>query len=274
MISRPGDGHGAPSTPAGIRSIGAVPVDRSRGVALWKQVLDDVTRRIEAREFDDAFPGENVLRAEYGVSRQTVRQALRSLRESGLVTAARGRPPQLVAPAIQQPLGTLYSLFASVEAAGMNQTSQVRVLDRRTAPDAAEKLDLNSDAELVYLERLRLADGEPLALDRAWLPARLAAPLLDADFTHTALYREMAQLCGIEPRGGREAIDAVVLTPGEAADLQTATGSAAFSVFRLGCASGQKVEWRHTLVRADRFRVTTQFSPTAGIQVQMSTERA
>ncbi len=51
------------------------------------------------------------------------------------------------------------------------------------------------------MERLRLAGGEPLALDTVWLPD-LGAPLLEADFTHAALYDELAARTGLRVDGG------------------------------------------------------------------------
>ena len=59
---------------------------------------------------------------------------------------------------------------------------------------------------LVHLERLRLADELPLALDRVWFPYELAAPLLDADFSTGALYQRYADLCGVVLTGGDETV--------------------------------------------------------------------
>ncbi len=161
-------------------------------------MLADLRRRLDAGEFADVFPGELVLVNEYGVSRHTVREALRRLRGEGLVVAERGRAPRLAgAVEIEQPIGALYSLFASVEAAGLRQHSVVRTLDARADGVVAVRLGLEESTPLLYLERLRLADDEPLAVDRVWLPARLAAPLLDVDFSHTARYTELSRRCGI-----------------------------------------------------------------------------
>lgn len=245
-------------------------LERTGGASLWSQLRDEVARRIEAGEFIDAFPGEHALRDQYGVSRQTVRSALRSLREAGVISAARGQEPRLIRRQIEQPLGTLYSLFASVETAGMVQNSIVLGLDERRDSHAAARLGLDEEAPLVFLHRLRLADGEPLALDRVWLPAEIARPLLETDFTHTALYAELAARCGIRPIGGREEIDAVTLLAPQAMSLASPAGSAAFSISRLGCAAGRPVEWRTTLVRADRFRIRADFSTATGLTMTVS----
>lgn len=248
----------------------AQPVDRRSALPLWAQLHADLLRRVEAGAFESTFPGELALVAEYGVSRHTVREALRRLRTDGLVTAERGRAPRLAAaPAIEQPLGALYSLFASVEAAGIEQRSVVRVLDVRTDGVFAARLGLEESTPLLHLERLRLAGGEPLALDRVWLPAALARPLLDADFTHAALYAVLADRSGVRVSGGAEHIRAVVPTPAEADLLGIGTGVAAFAVDRLGCAAGTPVEWRHTLIRGDRFTLSAEFSSRTGYRLDV-----
>ncbi len=179
-------------------------MDRSSALPLWAQLHADLVRRIAAGEFAEEFPGEHALTASYGLSRHTVREALRRLRNDGALVAERGRATRLAdVPAIEQPLGALYSLFRAVEANGVTQHSIVRALDLRTEPAAASTLDLSPDAPLVYLERLRMADDLPLALDSVWLPADVAEPLLSADFTHTALYIELETRCGIRLTGGQ-----------------------------------------------------------------------
>ncbi|MGH3856323.1 MAG: GntR family transcriptional regulator, partial [Pseudonocardiaceae bacterium] len=155
-------------------------LDRGAPQPLWRQLQLALVARLQAGEFAERFPGEMALVAEYGVSRHTVRQALRQLRADGVIIAERGRQPRVAPPPeIQQPMGALYSLFASVEAAGLSQRSVVRTFDTRADALVAERLELEAAAPLVYLERLRLAGDEPLALDRVWLPAALAASLLD-----------------------------------------------------------------------------------------------
>lgn len=238
----------------------AAELDRSGRAALWRQVVKDLRRRIDVGEFSTRFPGEKVLAEEYGVSRQTMRQALRPLRESGLVSAERGRPPRIRSGAIEQPMSALYSLFVSVESTGMSQRSRVLALDQRQDPAAAQHLGLPPQAPLVHLARIRLADEEPLALDRVWLPASVAGPLLAADFGHTALYHEMENRIGVSPRRGHEVIEAITLDASDACQLAAPEGSPAFRIERTGYSTTMTLEWRITVVRGDRFRVSTQFS--------------
>jgi GntR family transcriptional regulator len=243
-------------------------LDRAGPEPLWRQLQHDLLSRVEAGEFSDAFPGELMLVEEYNVSRHTVRQALQRLRHDGVVLATRGRQPRVAPlPEITQPVGALYSLFASVEEAGLDQRSVVQAFDIRADALVAERLDLEASTPLVYLARLRMAGDAPLALDRVWLPASVAAPVLDADFAHTGLYAELSARTGTRLDHGREEIRAAIPTPGERAQLQCAHDVAAFSINRLGFVGDKPIEWRHTLVRADRFALTATYSANAGYRL-------
>jgi GntR family transcriptional regulator len=235
------------------------PLDRTAGHPLWQQLQDDLLARLRLGEFTPGFPGELALADDYGVSRHTVRQALRQLRADGVITAERGRQPR-VSPAadIVQPIGVLYSLFSSVEESGLAQRSSVQTLGIRADAVVADRLGLEGSTPLVHIERIRYAGDEPLAIDRVWLPADLASPILTADFTRTSLYAVLMDKAGIRLDRGEETIRAVLPTPAERTHLNMPPDQAALSIHRLGYAATRKLEWRHTLVRGDRFALSAE----------------
>jgi GntR family transcriptional regulator len=238
-----------------------VTVDRDSALPLWAQVLGDLRRRIARGEFESHFPGDEELRAQYGVSRHTVREAVRQLQAEGVIERGRGRGTFVRQRVIEQPMGSFYSLFRSVEAQGFVQRSIVRRLEERRDEDAAAMLGCAPDEPLVYLERLRLADGEPVVLDCSWLPATLARPLLQADFTRTALYRELHVRCGIEANAGWERLSPVLPGPAQRELLCLPASTPALAIERLTLRDTTPVEWRHGLVRADRFAYVARWSP-------------
>jgi GntR family transcriptional regulator len=242
-----------------VAGTGARSLDRRSPLPLWAQLQEDLNRRLALGAFDIAFPGELELVETYAVSRHTVREALRRLREAGVLDSSRGRATQ-VRRDIEQPLGSLYSLFREVEARGMRQTSDVLHLGVVQDADAAAALNLPANADLVHLERVRLTDGEPLAYDQVWLPAELAAPLLDADFGHAALYDELAARCGIRLTGGRERITACLPETAIRSALRLPRGEACLRVERTGTVVERTVEHRITLVRGDRYAVIADWS--------------
>ncbi len=163
-------------------------LDRSQPLPLWAQLEADLRRRLDDGEFDDGiFPTDLVLTEEYEVSRHTVREAIRHLNKTGVLKRERGRGTVVNRAEFEQSLGTLYSLFRSVESAGTDQYSQVLELEEVTDPIAADRLGVPEDTPLVLLGRLRCAGGEPLAIDRAWMRAETTRELLTRDCTHTAL---------------------------------------------------------------------------------------
>lgn len=157
-------------------------------------------------------------------------------------------------------MGALYSLFSSVEQAGLTQRSIVRRLEIQADGVVATRLGLEESTPLVYLERLRLAGEEPLALDRVWIPATIGSPLLDVDFTHTSLYEELAARSGVRLKGGEEQIRATMPTTAERELLQVPPTAAVFAIEREGRSGVQVVEWRQTVVRGDRFVLRADFS--------------
>lgn len=237
------------------------PLDRSSPLPLWAQLLGELQRRLAAGAFTTRFPTDRELTETYGVSRQTAREAVRRLGASTALDRQAGRGTFVRPPEFEQPVGTLYSLFEAIEAEGVEQRSLVRVQELRTDPAAAAELDLTPGSPLVYLERVRLAGGVPLALDCTWLPADLAAPILEADFTHTALYGELKRRCGLRPSRGEERIRPVVPAPADALVLQIPAGGAAFSIERHTWAGERSLERRRTLVHGERYAFVTTWSP-------------
>jgi GntR family transcriptional regulator len=246
--------------PTGARSILRLvaPATEPR-LPLWARVLADLRGRMASGEFAARFPGDAELVTHYGVSRHTVREAVRRLQEEGLLERRRGQGSFLVGPAIEQPLGTMYSLFRSVEATGATQESLVRVLERRHDDKAAAMLGCVGEP-LIYLERLRLADGEPIALESAWLPAAVAEPLLEVDFRRTALYEELRRRCGVRLTSGWERIRPAMPDRTARDALGLDAGAPVFGIERFSLAEQHPIEWRHSLVRSDRFFFVARWS--------------
>ena len=238
-------------------------LDRSNPLPLWAQLEAELRRRLNLGEFDDGFPTDAQLVSRYGVSRHTVREAIRHLNKTGVLRRERGRGTVVNRAEFEQPLGGLYSLFASIEAAGVEQTSIVLELERRSDPTAANNLGRPEDEELFYLERIRCAGDAPLAVDRAWMPLQIAEPLLDADFSHTALYDELERIGSARPNQGWERLTPILPSFADRDRLELKRNDAAFFLERLGKRDERTIEWRTTTIRGDRYRFVADWSTTA-----------
>lgn len=236
------------------------PVSDDENRPLWQQVLDDLERRLAAGEIVDRFPTDRELCEHYGVSRHTVREAVRRLRARGLVERHRGRGSFVNDARLVQPLGGLYSLFDAVERQGLPQRSDVLFLGVERDAAAAARLDLPSDADLVRLQRLRHAGDEPLALDSVWLPADLGRPLLEVDFSRTALYEELRERTGVRIDAAEEFLEPLVPDADARDVLHLGPDEALLRVRRLGSSGGRPVECRISLLRGQRFVYTSAWA--------------
>jgi GntR family transcriptional regulator len=253
-----GDGDRGGST------AGPGPVDPGAPLPLWAQVETDLRRRLASGEFAGRLPTETRLMSEYGVSRSTVRQATRRLRDDGLLRARRGSGTYLTDPASLDESYGVSSLALTLRALGVEESSVVRTQELRPAAGVADVLGLERDDPVVYIERLRLGDGEPLALDRSWLPARIASPLLAVDLATGSLYAALASECGVRVTGGREEVRPAPGTREERELLQLPRTEALFARRRLALAGIGPVERRDSLMRGDRYNLLATWGSDEG----------
>lgn len=226
---------------------------------LWTAVRNDLENRIRAGEFSSGvFPGELELSKEYGVSRSTIRAALDPLRRSGTISAQPGRASRVVHVAEEHAYGPVYSLFAAVRSAHMSQRSAIRCAEMSTSPQAADHLGLDPTTELVHIARTRYADDEPLAEDEVWL-APEARGVLDMNLSNTALYELLQRRCGLTLTAGNETLHAINLNAEQSRALSCNPGAAAFYIERIGRIGDRAIEWRQSIIRGDRFSVSTTY---------------
>jgi GntR family transcriptional regulator len=251
----------------GMFSTGARELDRASGEPLWAQLESELRRRMDEGHFVERFPTDRELMEIYGVSRHTARHAVGQLGADGIVRRARGVGTSVDRRTFERSLGSIYSLFQVVEDSGIAQHSDIVALEIVRHPEAAERLGLAADADLVFLDRIRYAADEPLAVDQVWLPASIARPLLDADFSHTSLYNELERAYGHRPNEGWEHIRPAIASADVRERLRLDDGEAVFSVERLGTCNGERIEWRVTAIRGNRFTFVADW--TAGQRNEM-----
>ena len=183
MLPPPRSGGRLPRGPRGQMTGTAQPserLDRSSSAPLWRQLLTDLGARLARDEFTDGFPGEIELVEQYAVSRHTVREALRQLRADGTISTGRGRRSRLgpAEPVIAHRRASSTRCSRPWSPAGSPRSRSCGPSTCAPTASSPPGSAWRSPPPSVYLERLRLAGGAPLALDRVWLPASIGEPLL------------------------------------------------------------------------------------------------
>jgi len=144
------------------------------GVALWRQVADGIERGIADGRFaaGEKLPGEMEIAETYRVNRHTVRRALATLAERGLVRAERGSGTYVEAAKLAYPLRSRTRFSEIVGAGGREPQGQlIAACDEVASRELARQLGLKTGAPLVRIEAVRLADRTPICVSTTWLSA-------------------------------------------------------------------------------------------------------
>jgi GntR family transcriptional regulator, phosphonate transport system regulatory protein len=148
--------------------------DLASGVALWRQVADGIERGIADGTFapGEKLPGETEIAETYRVNRHTVRRALATLAERGLVRAERGSGTYVEARRLAYPLRSRTRFSEIVGAGGHEPRGQLIDASEDVATrELARELGLKTGAALIRIESVRSADRTPLCVSTTWLSA-------------------------------------------------------------------------------------------------------
>ena len=188
--------------------------------AKYQRLADLLTRDIQAGAFQpgERLPGENDLARKFDVSRSTIRQALSSLQDAGLIETWTGAGSFVCydGARLDDDLGWSRALARH----GVVQAPRILRFDRMEDAALAETLALSSGVFLA-LDRVRSTEGgKPISLERSRLPWRDAfAGVIDGGLVDGSLRRTLEAL-DIRPVGGTESVDLVRLSAADAAELQ------------------------------------------------------
>jgi GntR family transcriptional regulator len=232
----------------------SITVDRTSPVPLYYQVAQRLEHAIESGELPAGtrLDTELVLADQLGVSRPTLRRAIEYLVDRGYVVRRRAVGTQVLHPKVRRPV-QLSSLYDDLATEGKNPGTTV--LSLRTVPAAdsvAHALGLQEGGPVVALERLRYADGQPLAIMRNWLPVGLVD--LDAERLERAGLYQLMRAAGINLHLASQTIGARGASTAEARLLQAHKGEPLLTMERTTYnENGQPVELADHIYRASLY---------------------
>jgi DNA-binding GntR family transcriptional regulator len=237
----------------------APPLDRAIPLALYYQVAQALRQQIERGTLQpgDAIPTEEELQRLFGVSRATVRQAVRQLVNDGLLRLERPRGTFVTRPKLQESLAEVISFSDEVRQQGMRPGAQVLAVafEPATAP-VAQRLGLAVGDPTIRLDRLRFANEEPIALMHSHLAGWIG---LDMDEEYTGSLHTLLGKRGIRLVDADQLIEAANATTEQARLLRCRRGTALLKVERVTfSAEGRAIEDVVAYYRSDRYTYRTR----------------
>jgi GntR family transcriptional regulator len=235
----------------------------------------EVTRQrvlelIEQLAVGDPIPPERRLAGELGVSRLTLRAALDELAREGLIVRRRGSGSFVSEPKIAQQIG-LTSFTEDMRRRSL--TPGTRLVEMETIHAGARlgrALHVSPGDQVVRVLRLRLADGEPMAVEDLYVTASLIPGLTRADLENASFYALLRERYGITVARGIQVIEPTVTSQQEASLLGVPLHSPALMFERTTQSDdGRIVEFVRSVYRGDRYRIVTELSPPVSGQPEI-----
>ena len=197
------------------------------GVALWRRVADSIEHGITAGVYasGERLPAETEIAESYKVNRHTVRRALATLAERGLVRAERGSGTYVEAKPIPYPLRAR-TRFSEIVGAGGREpraeliASKLEVADR----DLARRLEVAVGTELVRLDTRRFADRTPISRGTTWMSAERFPDLPRVYERFRSMTKTLAHYGIKDYRRAESRVTAAIVEAADAARLDLALG--------------------------------------------------
>jgi GntR family transcriptional regulator len=214
----------------------------------------------------DMIPPESELTTLYGVSRVTVRKVLDMLVKEGHLQRERGRGSFVSHPKLEHSMTRIVSFTDDMKQRGFMPRTRILFSGLMPAPAAiAEKLQIDEGEELARIDRLRLADEEPMCVEESFLVHRYIPGILENDFSTNSLREIKDKKYGVRWSRAMQTIQAIAAPP-EIAHLLSMKPGAPLLYFERVSYSPENipVEYLRVYYRADRYVLHNELAGGAG----------
>ncbi|MBC7232468.1 MAG: GntR family transcriptional regulator [Chloroflexi bacterium] len=237
-----------------------------------------LTERIRSGELKmgSKLPSESELAAEFGVSRSTVRKVLDRLAADGLIVKWPGKGSYVSAERLKM-TPTSLSFSQQMIAAGHSVSTKVLLRKVIPAPEhIAQALGLPTTGRVVYFRRLRILDGEPVAIHTTFLPYPQYEQVTIEKLERTqSLSQVMEEVAGVRVVSSHDVLSVIQVDPADAALLNIPPNSPVVLVRGVGYTlAGTPARCTEAIYRSDRFEFTIYNSVLADVFTPASPRNA
>lgn len=232
--------------------------DRGRPEPLWHQAEMMLRGLIERGEWASGsqIPNEDRLCEMLGISRITVRHALRNLEEAGFLRREHGRGTFVRSATVVAGVRGLTSFTDEMKSMALSAGTRLLEANRLKADkEVADALEIALGEPVVQLRRLRLGNGMPIGIQTSHLPESRVPGLYDDAAGIQSLYGWLRERCGIAPVKAKEVYRVGRVAEADAELIGQAAGTPAFEVERIASDGRGPFEYTVSTMRADRYEI-------------------
>jgi GntR family transcriptional regulator len=212
-----------------------------------------VRQQIHSGVYDDGLPGESELAVEFAVSRNTIREALTTLKNEGLIERGPKVGTHVAQRKYDHGLDTLLGLKETFKSYGEVRNEVRAAMTVPAPPTVAQRLKLEPGQQVVFVERLRYLAGLPLSLDLTYLEPEIGSQVLTHSLESNDIFALIEQLTGHRLGAASLALEAIPADAHSAAALHVPDGAPLLMLERLtSLDDGRPVDLEYIRMRGDR----------------------
>lgn len=239
-------------------------LDRGSVMPLHHQIGQRLLSQIQSGVFEPGQPLPPIqeIAASLGVSNMTVRQAVKSLCDLGVLYSKQGKGTFISRLKLEKDFRQILSFTEEMKSRGSKPVSKVLSFEIcKGSAEVIEALRLRPEDEVIQLHRIRQANTVPMGIECSSLPLSLCPDLLTTYDPHTSLYKALSERYGVQMLVADEVVEVGLANFDEARLLRISEGSPVFAFTRISyIQSGQPVEYVKATYRGDRYKIVNRLT--------------
>lgn len=234
-------------------------IDKGAFKPIYLQIKDILHERIVSGTYEtgNKIPSENQLAQEFQVTRSTIRNAIKELKNDGYLHSIKGKGILVNPPKIEQSLLKFYSFGRDISK--ISNDSSSKIIHIRKIPGSEDLLEKLKKKDPVYeMIRVRYLNEVPLILESSYIPESFANDLLSYDLENNSLYDILEKINATKITHAVESLEPTISNSFESHLLHIPLHSPVFKTERVTYILDMvPLEVRKSLIRGDKFKFTT-----------------
>jgi len=237
-----------------------IQLSKSSPLPVYYQLKEALRKQIESGDLKphERLPSERELEKSYDISRMTARRALSELESEGYIYRHQGRGSFVAEPKIRQGLLRLTSFTEDMRQRGLSPGARVLSIELVAADaELRRQLQAESGERFIKIQRIRLADEEPMALETSFLRYKFCPGIEELDFTNRSVYETLRERYNIYFSYADQTIETKPADEYEAQLLNVKQGTPMWLMERTTYLEDAKTpfEYVRSVYRGDRYKL-------------------